>query len=72
MYELTSSDLGSFSNDDGDGTDENGKKALGLDWQNNNSAHASRFFVHFFTITARLRRRVKVPSSTFYGGRVNK
>ena len=27
---------------------ENGKKALGLDWQNNTSARASSFFVHFF------------------------
>ena len=24
--------------------------------QNNNSAHASRFFIHFFAVTARLRR----------------
>ena len=36
------SHLGSLSNDDGDGND-NGKKAIGLDWQNNNFAHASRF-----------------------------
>ena len=27
-----------------------------LDWQNNSSARASRFFVHFFTVTARLQR----------------
>ena len=46
--------------------------AMGLDWQNNNSAHASRFSVHFFTVTARLRRRVNVPSFTFCGGRMNK
>ena len=32
---------------------ENGKKARGLDWQNT-SARASRFFVHFFAVTARL------------------
>ena len=38
--------LGSLSNDESDGN-ENGKKAIGLDWQNNNFAHASRFFVHF-------------------------
>ena len=44
--------LGSLSNDDGDGI-ENGKKAIGLDWQNNNFARASRFFVHFFAVTAR-------------------
>ena len=34
--------LGSLSNDDGD-VIENGKKAKGLDWQNNNFARASRF-----------------------------
>ena len=27
-----------------------------LDWQNNNSARASRFFVHLFAVTARERR----------------
>ena len=47
--------LGSLSNDDVDGN-ENGKKAIGLDWQNNNFARASRFFVHFFAVSARLRR----------------
>ena len=35
--------------------DENGEKAIGLDWQNNNSARASSFCVHFFAVTARLR-----------------
>ena len=45
--------LGSLSNDDGDGN-ENGKKAMGLDWQNNNFARASRFFVYFLTVVARL------------------
>ena len=43
--------LGSLSNDDGDGN-ENGKKAIGVDWQNNNFARAARFFVHFFAVTA--------------------
>ena len=33
-----------------------GKKAIGLDRQNNNFARASRFFVHFFPVVARLRR----------------
>ena len=48
--------LGSLSNDDGD-VNENGKKKIkGLDWQNNNSASASRFFVHFFAVTARPQR----------------
>ena len=46
-----------LSNDDDDGGGkENGKKAIGLDWQDNNFARASRFFVHFFAVTARLRR----------------
>ena len=43
---------GSLRNDDGDGK-ENGKKAIGLDKQNNNSARASRFFVHFSAVVAR-------------------
>ena len=47
--------IGSLSNDDDD-VNENGKKAIGLDWQNNNFARASRFFVHFFAVVARLRR----------------
>ena len=45
--------IGSLSNNDGD-SNENGKKAIGLDWQNNNFACTSRFFVHFFAVTARL------------------
>ena len=40
---------------DGDGN-ENGKKAIGSDWQNNNFAPVSRFFVHFLAVVARLRR----------------
>ena len=28
----------------------------GLDWQNNNFARTSRFFVHFLAVVARLRR----------------
>ena len=47
--------VGSLSNDDGDAND-NCKKAIGLDWQNNNFARASRFFVHFVGVIARLRR----------------
>ena len=41
--------IGSFSSDFG-----NGKKAIGLDWQNNNSSREPRFFVRFFTVVARL------------------
>ena len=44
-----------ISNDDGD-VKENGNNAIGLDWQNNNFARASRFFVHFFAVVARLQR----------------
>ena len=40
---------------DGDGN-KNDKKAIGLDWQNNNFARASLFFVHFFAVVARLQR----------------
>ena len=47
--------LGSLSNDHGD-VNENANKAIGLDWQNNNFARASRFFVHVLALTARLRR----------------
>ena len=36
----------SLCNDDGD-LNENGKKAIGLDWQDNNFAHASCFFCTF-------------------------
>ena len=38
--------IGSLRNDDDDGN-ENGKKAIGLDKQNNNFARASRFFCTF-------------------------
>ena len=40
---------------DGD-VNETGIKAVGLDWQDNNLARASCFFVHLFPVTARLRR----------------
>jgi len=48
--------LESLRNDDGDGN-ENGKKAMGLDKQNNNFARASRFFVHLSAVVARLLQR---------------
>ena len=47
--------LGSLSNDDAD-DNENGKRAIGLISKNNNFARASRFFVHFFAVIARLQR----------------
>ena len=43
------------------------QKSNWLNGKNNNSSRASRFFVHFFAITARLRR--EMPKFTFYGGR---
>ena len=43
----------SFYQGDGDGNEE-GKKAIGLDWLNNNCARASRFFVYFFAVVAQL------------------
>ena len=48
--------LGNLSDGDGDGDgDENGKKATGLDKQNNDFARVSRFFVHFISVTVRFR-----------------
>ena len=44
----------SLSNDNAD-VNENGKTAIGLDY--NNFARASRFLVDFFAVTARLRPR---------------
>ena len=41
--------------DDGDGN-ENGKKAIALDKEDNNFARASHFFAHFFAVVSRLRR----------------
>ena len=45
--------LESLRNDDGD-VNENGKRVIGLDWQNNN--FVSPFFEHFFAAVARLQR----------------
>ena len=59
--------LGSLSNDNGD-VKENGKKAIGLDWQNNNFARASQLFVHFFAVTARLGREIAGLVSRFVEG----
>ena len=40
------------------------KKPVALDWQNNNSAHASRFDVHFLADYD-----VTLPNFTFFEGR---
>ena len=55
MGDASAGAIGSLTNNDSDGN-ENGKKAIGLDWQNDNFARASRFFVHFFAVAARLHR----------------
>ena len=47
--------IGSLSKNDSD-DNENIKIAIGLDWQNNNFARTSRFFVHFYAVVARLQR----------------
>ena len=47
--------VGSFSNDDGDGN-ENVKKAIGLLSRTTSLQVDHTFFVHFFAVTARLRR----------------
>ena len=47
--------LESLGNDDGD-ANENGKKAIGLDWQNNDSARQSHVLVNFPTVTTRVQR----------------
>ena len=59
MLKYTIWDIRELSNDDGDGN-ENGKKAIELDWQNNNFARASRFFVHFLAVVARFKRESAV------------
>ena len=44
------------SRNDHDGASRSAKNATGLDQQNNNFARASRFFVHFSAVVARLQR----------------
>ena len=52
--------MGSLSNNDGDGN-KNGKKAIGLDWQNR------MLFVHFLAIIARLRHETSNITQPLYG-----
>ena len=49
--------LGSLCNDDSD-SNENVKKSNRLNNQNNNSARALHFWVHFFGVNARLGREI--------------
>ena len=58
--------IGRLSNDDGDGK-EDGKNAIGLDWQNNNFARASRFL--YISLPSLHDYNVKVPNFTFCRGR---
>ena len=61
-FSVVQGGLGSFMNDQGDGS-ENVKKAIGL-WSNTTSLHVRHaFFVHFFAVTAR------DYDLKFYGGR---
>ena len=60
--------LWSLSNDDTN-RNETGNNVIGLNWQNNNSARASRFFVHFSAIVARLQRETACSNFTFCRGR---
>ena len=39
---------------------QRGRQNSGLDWQNNNFARASRFFVPFFAVTVQLRRETSL------------
>ena len=61
--------IGSLSNDDGDGN-ENGKKAIGLDKQNNNFARAARFL--YISLPSLHDYNVKVPNFRFCRGREHK
>ena len=54
----------SLSNYDGE-VNENGKKSMDLDKQNNNFAGASRFFVRFSAVVARLQRETFQLNLTF-------
>ena len=54
--------IGSLSNYEGDGN-EDGKKAIGLDKQNNNFARASRFL--YISMPSLYDYNVKVPNFTF-------
>ena len=63
--------LGSLGKDDGDGNgNKKGKKAIGSDWQNNNSARASRFL--YISLPSLHDYDVELLNFTFYGGREHK
>ena len=68
LFPSIDASLGSLSNDEG-AVNKNVTKATGLDWQNNNFARASRFFVHFFSLPSLHDYEVKLPNFTFFEGR---
>ena len=47
------------------GSNENSINAIGLDFQKNNFAHASCFFVHFFAIIKWLQHKTSYFHTTF-------
>ena len=57
--------IGSLGNDDGD-VNESRKKAIGLDWQNNNFTRASRFL--YISLPSLHDYDVKMRNFTFCGG----
>ena len=59
---------GSLNNDDGDGN-ENGKKAISLNWQTNNFSRASALFLYISLPSWLDDYEVKMPNFTFYGER---
>ena len=59
--------IGSLSNDDGD-VNRDGKKAIGLDWKNNYSAHAFLYI----SLSSLYVIQSKTSQFTFYGGREHK
>jgi len=62
-YKLKSS-IRTLRNDDGN-DNKNGRKAIGLDWQNNNFARASHLFVHFLAFVAQLRHEFLISRALF-------
>jgi len=60
--------IGILRIDDGNGN-ENVKKAIGFDWQNNNFARATHFFCTFLYRHCTTNYIVKMPNFTFYEGR---
>ena len=62
--------VGSLRNDESD-SNENGKKAIGLDKKNNNFARASRIFL-YISLPSLHDYIVKLPNFTFCRGREQK